>query len=150
MQETAFFSHFSSSWLALHYRSLIFSMAGQPLELDYQVGSGKSRSGCQLAVCLALVQHLIYPSHHMLSFREGSHNDAGLLAGLSASEDMSDLVTGKRKRKMIDYKVGHAPCETDTACTTSCYGTLAFVFPETSTAVPSTSARGLYSFTCLH
>ena len=54
----------------------------------------------------------------MLSFREGSHNDASLLAGLSASEDISDLVTGKRKRKMIDYKVGHAPCETDTACTT--------------------------------
>ena len=49
------------------------------------------------------------------------------------------------KRKMIDYKVGHAPCETECAILT-CYGTLALVFSKRSMAVPpSTSAGCLYS-----
>ena len=37
--------------------------------------------------------------------------DVGLDAGPSASEDASDVVIGKRKRKMIDYKVGLAGCQ---------------------------------------
>ena len=42
--------------------------------------------------------------------------DVSVHAGPGASEDVSDLVTGKRKRKTIDYKVRLARCQQARFC----------------------------------
>lgn len=67
-------------------------------------------------------------------------------AGPSASEDASDVVIGKRKRKMIDYKVGLAGCQqvTVTAC---CIFILSFHYKSQSALLLGSKASFWHAHT---